>query len=70
MGLFTKFDNIYDTNISASQVCNMKVGSLPYEDYDSDGNLVGYYWHYGDTVELDIEITGEVVAENEEERDS
>lgn len=61
MGLFDKFDNIYDTNISASQVCNMKVGSMPYEEYDEYGRVVGYFWHYGDTIELDFEISGEVI---------
>ena len=65
MGLFDKFDNIYNTNISASQVSNLKVGSIPYEDYDVDGNLIGYYWHYGDTVELHFLIDGEVTLENE-----
>ena len=64
MGLFDKFDNIYNTNISASQVCNMKVGSIPYEDYDVDGNLIGYYWHYGDTVELNFIIDGEITLDN------
>ena len=69
MGLFSKFDNIYNTNLSASQIENMKVGRLPYEDYDKEGNLVGYFWHYGDTIELDIEITGNIVAESDDSSD-
>lgn len=63
MSLFDKFDNIYDTNISSSQVCNMKTGRLPYEVYDTYGNLSGYYWYYGDTVELNFIIDGEVTAD-------
>ena len=60
MGLFDKFDNIYDTNISASQVSNMKVGTIPYEQYNAEGKLIGYYWHYGDTIDLHFIIDGEV----------
>ena len=60
MGLFDKFDNIYNTNISASQVCNMKVGNIPYELYGENGRLRGYFWHYGDTVELHFLIDGGV----------
>ena len=64
MSVFDKFDNIYNTDISSSQVCNMKTGRLPYEVYDEVGNLTGYYWHYGDTVELNFIIDdGEVTAD-------
>lgn len=35
----------------------------PYEDYNAEGKLVGYWWYYGDTVNLDFEITGEVTYE-------
>ena len=63
MSLLDKFDNIYNTDISSSQVCNMKTGKMPYETYDSKGILTGCYWYYGDTVELNFIISGEVTAE-------
>lgn len=65
MSLFDKFDNIYNTNISSSQVKNMKTGRLPYEVYDEQGNLSGYYWYYGDTIELHFLIEdGEITADD------
>lgn len=36
----------------------------PFEDYDAEGKLVGYWWNYGDTINLGFELTGEVVAED------
>lgn len=63
MSLLDKFDNIYNTNISSSQVCNMKTGKMPYETYNSKGILTGCYWYYGDTIELNFIIDGEVTAE-------
>ena len=64
MGLFDKFDSIYNTDVSSAQVRNMKTGRLPYEVYDKEGNLSGYYWYYGDTIELHFIIDGEVTADS------
>lgn len=33
---------------------------LPYEEYNAQGELVGYYWHYGDQLNLIFDIEGEV----------
>lgn len=35
----------------------------PYEQYDAKGNLIGYWWYYGNTITLDFDITGEVTYE-------
>lgn len=36
----------------------------PFEDYDNNGNLVGYYWNYGQTVYLQFDLDGELAIEN------
>lgn len=35
----------------------------PYEKYNAAGELIGYYWYYGDTINLEFEIEGEVTYE-------
>ena len=37
----------------------------PYEEINAKGELVGYYWYYGDTVNLDFTIEGEVTVEGD-----
>lgn len=39
--------------------------SKPYEEYDVHGELIGYFWHYGDTVNLDFTIDGEITVETD-----
>lgn len=34
----------------------------PYEDYNAQGKLVGYYWYYGNTVNLQFIIDGEITV--------
>lgn len=38
---------------------------LPYEEYDTKGNLVGYFWHYCDLVNLEFNIDGETTLLDE-----
>ena len=33
---------------------------LPYEEYNAQGELIGYFWHYGDTLNLEFDVDGEV----------
>ena len=35
----------------------------PYEEYDVSGNLIGYWWYYGNTINLEFNIEGEVTYE-------
>ena len=37
--------------------------SKPYEEYDAKGDLVGYSWYQGETLNLEFNIDGEVVVE-------
>ena len=32
----------------------------PYEEINAKGELIGYYWYYGDTVNLDFTIEGDI----------
>lgn len=33
---------------------------LPYEEYNAEGDLIGYYWYYGDELNLEFNLEGEV----------
>lgn len=35
---------------------------IPYEEYNAEGKLVGYYWYYGDTTTLEFNLEGEVTV--------
>ena len=37
---------------------------IPYTEYNAEGDIVGYYWYYGDTVNLVFEIDGETTVED------
>lgn len=37
----------------------------PYEEYNAEGNLIGYFWNYGDTLNLDFSIDGEITVESD-----
>lgn len=39
----------------------------PYEKYNAEGELIGYYWYYGDTINLEFTIEGEVTYEGSNE---
>lgn len=42
----------------------------PYELYNAKGELEGYYWYYGQSINLDFTITGEIVLKDNSENDS
>lgn len=37
----------------------------PYEDINAKGELTGYWWYQGETIDLEFNIEGEVFIENE-----
>jgi len=39
--------------------------SKPYEDYNVKGELIGYFWRYGETLNLEFNIDGEVTVESD-----
>lgn len=71
MGMFLNYHNIADNYKPNNLMCSFPVGksytkldpieaSKPYEEYDSKGNLIGYYWRQGETINLEFNIDGEV----------
>lgn len=38
--------------------------SKPYELYNAKNELEGYFWYYGDSINLDFTITGEVILDD------
>lgn len=68
MSMFNNYENIdskYTPNNSDYCKCNLKPArpNKPYEEYDISGNLIGYWWYYGNTVNLEFNIEGEVTYE-------
>lgn len=78
MGMFDSYENLgnnYIPNNTTSRApqCTpdeQKIAPCkiikPYEEYNAKGELVGYYWYYGDTVNLEFTIEGEVVVTDSE----
>lgn len=75
MGLFDNYQNINPNYVPNNIVpppnpCKPKLEPCkpikPYEEYNAEGELVGYYWHYGDTINLEFNVSGEVTIINGE----
>ena len=73
MGMFTKYQDIanyipnnlvcsFPINKSYSKLEPTKAGK-PYEEYNAKGELIGYSWYHGETVNLEFNIDGEIVVE-------
>lgn len=63
MSMFDNYNNIPKDYLPSNR--NKKKIKLaeyekPYEDYDEEGKVVGYSWNYGDTLNLQIELSGEI----------
>ena len=39
--------------------------SKPYEEYNAKGELIGYFWHYGESLNLEFNIDGEITIEGD-----
>lgn len=73
--LFTNYQNInpnyQPSNIKPPNPCKPKLEpckpNKPYEEYDAENKLVGYYWNYGDTINLEFDVSGEVTIIDGEE---
>lgn len=75
MGMFLNYQNIannYPNNLVCSFPCVGKSytkldpvkASKPYEEYNSKGELIGYFWRYGETLNLEFNIDGEITVED------
>lgn len=79
MGMFTNYESLAE-NCTPNNMCkpcpppcesNSKldpcIPNKPYADYSIDGELIGYWWYYGDAVNLEFNIDGEVTFEGSDE---
>ena len=76
MGMFLNYQNIADNYTPNNLVCSFPVGksytklapvqaSKPYEEYNKKGELIGYFWRYGETLNLEFNIEGEITVESD-----
>lgn len=76
MGMFTNYQqelvkvyqpnnlvNAFPTPITDSKLKSLPEGK-PYEEYDAKGNLIGYCWKQGETLNLEFNIEGELTVED------
>jgi hypothetical protein len=77
--MFSNYENIPDMYIPSNRpTCPPPEKCCPnldpckptrpyYADYDIEGNLVGYWWYYGNTLNLEFTIDGEITVEGSSE---
>ena len=75
MDMFTNYQNLSEQYIpnnlsehkykveSYTKLCPVE-NSKPYELYNAKNELEGYFWYYGDSINLDFSITGEVILDD------
>lgn len=44
-------------------ICNSNKLRKPFESYDEEGNVIGYWWYEGDTIALEFIIDGEILLD-------
>lgn len=70
MGMFDSYENVRDHYVQPNKPITPKPDNrleplklrMPYEELNAKGELVGYYWYYGDTINLEFTIEGEVTT--------
>ena len=76
MGMFLNYDNIAKNYTPNNLMCSFPVGksytkldpiqaSKPYEEYNVKGELIGYFWRYGEALNLEFNIDGEITVEDD-----
>lgn len=75
MNMFTNYQdlsNMYIPNnlskayptYSAPTKLNPVNASKPYEEYNTKGELEGYFWRYGESINLEFDLDGEITVES------
>lgn len=64
MSMFTNYDE-NSTTCPRNTVRECHSNRVPYAEYNANNELVGYYWYYGDTVDIQFDVTGEVTIESD-----
>lgn len=76
MGMFLNYQNLADNYIpnnltnafpcySTPSKLDPVVASKPFEEYNAKGELVGYFWRQGETLNLEFNIEGVVTIESD-----
>lgn len=74
--MFLNYQNIAGNYTPNNITCSFPVGksytkldplqaSKPYEEYNTKGELVGYFWRYGEALNLEFNIDGEITVESD-----
>lgn len=64
MSMFTNYDK-NSTTCPRTTVRECHSNRVPYAEYNANNELIGYYWYYGDTVDIQFDVTGEVTIESD-----
>lgn len=76
MGMFLNYHNISDNYVPNNLIAEYtKVttesklapieASRPFEEFNVKGELIGYFWRYGETLNLEFNIDGEITVESD-----
>lgn len=76
MGMFTNYHNIADNYVPNNLIkayptkcvptkLDPVEASKPYEDYNAKGDLCGYFWRYGESINLEFNLDGEITVESD-----
>ena len=76
MGMFYNYQNIAENympnNLMNAFPCKMNASKLnpldaskPFEEYNTKGELTGYFWRQGETLNLEFNIDGEITLESD-----
>ena len=65
MGVYNSYINVRNTDMTQNDILNGEhfIGKQPYGDYNALGQLQGYFWYYGDTINLSIDLFGNAEVE-------
>lgn len=76
VGMFKNYRDIAANYVPNNLVCSFNTpksytkldpiqASKPYEEYNTKGELIGYSWYQGETLNLEFNIDGEIVVESD-----
>ena len=74
-GMFDNYENLSNSYVPNNLSCAKPQHNCtpiapsnpnkPYSDYNAKGELVGYFWHYGDSINLEFNIEGEMTTQED-----
>mgnify|MGYP003296204872 CR=1 FL=1 len=68
-GMFENFDEKSHISNRAYSLTDYNFNNntyiKPYEEYDNNGNIICYYWNYGDSINLSFSLSGEITVDSD-----